>query len=68
MQLLFTMGLPAVIIADQGKEFQNQFNAEMMNVLGIKHQLTTANDPQATGLEVVVESILLVLLYRFHVG
>ena len=38
MQLFFTMGMPAVITTDQGKEFHNYFNTEMMNLFGIKHR------------------------------
>ncbi len=45
------MGLPAVITTDQGKEFHNQFNKEMMNVFGIKHRMTTPYHPQANGLD-----------------
>ena len=51
MQLFFTMGLPAVITTDQGKQFHNHFNAEMMNVFGIKHRMTTAYHPQSNGLD-----------------
>ena len=43
------MGLPAVITTDQGEEFYNHFNAEMINVFGIKHRMTTAYHPQANG-------------------
>ena len=31
------MGLPAVTTTDQGREFHNQFNEEMMKVFGVKH-------------------------------
>ena len=49
-QLFFVMGLPAVITTDQGKEFHNQFNKEMMKVFGIEHRMTTPYHPQANGL------------------
>lgn len=45
------MGLPSVIITDQGREFHNQFNAELMSVFGIKHRMTTPYHPQANGLD-----------------
>ena len=40
------MGLPAVIIIDQGSEFKNQLNDEMMKILNIRHHLITAYHPQ----------------------
>ena len=40
------MGLPAVITTDQGSEFKNQLNDEMMKILNIKHHLITAYHPQ----------------------
>ena len=45
------MGLPSVITTDQGKEFNNQLNTELMTILNIKHRLTTAYHPQANGLD-----------------
>ena len=40
------MGLPTVITTDQGSEFKNQLNDEMMKILNIRHQLITAHHPQ----------------------
>ena len=40
------MGLPKVNITDQGREFYNDLNTELMNKLNIKHQLTTPYHPQ----------------------
>ena len=40
------MGLPAVITIDQGSEFKNQLNDEMMKILNIRHHLITAYHPQ----------------------
>ena len=36
---------------DQGKEFRNQVNDELMKTFGIDHRLTTAYHPQANGLD-----------------
>ena len=40
-------GLPSAITTDQGKEFHNLLNSELMKVFGIKHRLTIAYHPQA---------------------
>ena len=48
------MGLPQVLTSDQGKEFVNQLNDELMDALGITHHLTTAYHPQ-----VCMQSIIL---------
>ena len=45
------MGLPAVITTDQGKEFKNKLNDELMKTFNIDHRLTTAYHPQANGLD-----------------
>ena len=45
------MGLPSVIITDQGSVFHNQFNAELTSVFGIKNRMTTPYHPQANGLD-----------------
>ena len=50
-QLFYIVGLPSVITTDQGKEFKNALNKEMMEEFGIKHRLTTAYHPQANGLD-----------------
>lgn len=39
------------MMTDQGKEFFNQVNAELMKVFGIEHRMTTAYHPQANGLD-----------------
>ena len=41
VQLFMMMGLPRLLTTDQGKEFKNELNKEMMNSLGIKHHLIT---------------------------
>lgn len=45
------MGIPHVITSDQGSEFNNAMNAELMQSMGIDHRLTTAYHPQANGLD-----------------
>ena len=40
------MGLPQVLTSDQGGEFVNKLNDELMKILGIKHHLTTAYHPR----------------------
>ena len=44
------MGLPSVMTTDQGKEFNNSLNTELMKSLNIEHRLTTPYHPQANGL------------------
>ena len=40
------MGLPQVLTTDQGGEFVNELNDEIMKRLGINHRLTTPYHPQ----------------------
>ena len=40
------MGLCKVITSDQGKEFNNDPNKQLMTKLGLDHQLTTPYHPQ----------------------
>jgi hypothetical protein len=47
-QIFMRMGLPRVITSDQGGEFVNGINKELMGCLGIRHHLTTAYHPQVT--------------------
>ena len=39
-------GLCRVVTSDQGKEFNNNLNEELMKLLGIQHRLTTPYHPQ----------------------
>ena len=47
LQVLIRMGLCKVITSDQGTEFNNNLNRELMQLLKIDHRLTTAYHPQA---------------------
>ena len=49
-KIFMRMGIPRVITTDQGTEFNNQFDKQMMSLLQIDHRLTTAYHPQANGL------------------
>ena len=40
------MGLPNVIISDNGREFDNKLDKRLANLLGIKRRLTTPYHPQ----------------------
>ena len=61
-----TMGLPRLLTTDQGKEFKNELNKEMMNSLGIKHHLITPYHPQV-GFCTLNYMYILYLLLVFHV-
>ena len=59
------MGIPEVMTTDQGKEFHNQVNAELMKVFRIDHQMTTAYHPQANGLDERLNQTLINALSKF---
>ena len=46
LQLFMQFGLPRVITSDQGSEFNNSLDTELMEMLGIEHRLTTPYHPQ----------------------
>ena len=41
MQLFMRMGVPQVIVSDQGREFNNALNDDIAKQLGIRRRLTT---------------------------
>eukprot|EP00731_Ephydatia_muelleri_P001289 Em0001g1289a len=45
------MGLPCVLLSDNGSEFCNELNDQLAKMLGIKRRLTTPYHPQANGLD-----------------
>ena len=59
------MGIPEVMTTDQGKEFHNQVNAELMKVFRIDHRMTTAYHPQANGLDERLNQTLINALSKF---
>ena len=65
-QLFFIMGLPSVMTTDQGREFHNRVNEELMKVFGIQHRLTTAYHPQANGLDERLNQTLTNSLAKFE--
>ena len=46
LQLFMRMGLPQVIISDNGREFNNDLDKKISDLLGIKRRLTTPYHPQ----------------------
>ena len=64
-QLFYIMGIPVVVTTDQGREFHNQVNKELMNVFRIQHPLTTAYHPQANGLDERLNQTLVNTLAKF---
>ena len=54
-----------MLTTDQGKEFNNRVNSELMRVFGIKHRLTTAYHPQANGLDERLNQTLANSLAKF---
>jgi len=49
------MGICKVLTTDQGTEFNNKLNKELMRTLGIDHRLTTPYHPQVFKINSVVE-------------
>eukprot|EP00731_Ephydatia_muelleri_P005131 Em0002g1307a len=46
LKIFMRMGLPKLLTTDQGKEFKNNLDKKMTELLGIKRQFTTPNHPQ----------------------
>ena len=57
--------MPSVMTTDQGTEFRNDLNKELMQVFGIKHRFTTAYHPQANGLDERLNQTLINSLAKF---
>ena len=64
-KLFMRMGIPKLVTSDQGSEFNNKLNAELMKKLNIKHILTTAYHPQANGLDERFNQTLQGMLVKF---
>nr|XP_047129866.1 uncharacterized protein LOC124805802 isoform X1 [Hydra vulgaris] len=63
--LFMQMGIPKVVTSDQGTEFYNQINRELMSLLNVKHQFTTAYHPQANGLDERFNQTIQLMLVKF---
>ncbi|KAL5479401.1 hypothetical protein EMCRGX_G022921 [Ephydatia muelleri] len=50
-KIFMRMGLPRVLLSDNGSEFCNALNDQLSEILGIKRRLTTPYHPQANGLD-----------------
>ena len=48
------MGLPRVILSDQGREFNNELDTALCSLLGIQHRLSTPYHPQVYHLFLVL--------------
>ena len=59
------MGLPSVITTDQGSEFRNDVNRELMEQFRVEHRLTTAYHPQSNGLDERYNQTLITALGKF---
>ena len=46
VQIFMRMGLPRVILSDNGSEFCTKLNDELAEILGVKRRLTTPYHPQ----------------------
>lgn len=68
MQLFFLMGIPAALTTDQGSEFKNQLNSQLMQQLGISHRLTTCYHPQSNGLVERFNQTLIHMLNKVLAG
>ena len=50
LQVFMRMGIPQVVVSDQGREFNNALNDELAKTLGISRRLTTPYHPQVLNL------------------
>ena len=54
LKIFVRMELPRVLTTDDGSEFKNKLNAEMMKLLGIRQCLITPYHPQVHSLQLVL--------------
>ena len=59
------MGIPQVIISDQGREFSNALDSSLATCLGLTRRLTTPYHPQANGLDERFNQTLQNMLVKF---
>ena len=55
------MGIPKVVTSDQGTEFNNQLNDELMRLLSIDHRLSTPYHPQVSAVNIVIGNNIILL-------
>ena len=58
------MGLPQVILSDNGTEFDNRINSEMFRILGVKRRFTTPYHPQVY----TVRIIYIIIIINFKIN
>ena len=62
------MGLPHVILSDNGREFNNSLDDLLSNLLGIKRRLTTPYHPQVAVntvcTQIISDCVCFISLYR----
>eukprot|EP00731_Ephydatia_muelleri_P004469 Em0002g645a len=63
--IFMRMGLPRVMLSDNGSEFCNKLNDKLAEILGVKRRLTTPYHPQANGLDERYNQTLQNMLAKF---
>eukprot|EP00731_Ephydatia_muelleri_P013170 Em0007g480a len=64
-KIFMRMGLPRVMLSDNGSEFCNKLNDKLAEILGVKRRLTTPYHPQANGLDERYNQTLQNMLAKF---
>lgn len=64
-KLFMRMGICQVVTSDQGSEFNNTLNQELMALLNIDYRLTTPYHPQANGLVERYNQTIQTMLVKF---
>ena len=54
VQVFMRMGIPQVVVSDQGREFNNALDDELAALLGITRRLTTPYHPQVWSYNVLL--------------
>lgn len=63
-------GIPRVITSDQGREFNNDLNRRMMELMGIEHRLATPYHPQVwttdTHAAIMLAHMCIIIMHQLH--